>query len=288
LNNTVKCDIITGVYQEAQQMLLNGGDAKGWLMIIYRLPSTPSTSRVTVWKKIKELGAYLLQQSVYILPNLPHLKESVHLLKEQIHHLGGESKIIEITSLGEEQEKEVVAGFNSSREEEYTEVVKACNELLREIEEESKTEDFHFADLEENEKHIQRVRELLESVTSRDYFGSSLHDKAALLMTECQQKFDEFIHEVYSRDGMSLEDKKLSQETGKKYKERKSLSKDEMVSKTQEILCNLYKGSLVVGGKKVGALPDTVLMECEYRDQRDEKSMEITITWSSTRVGKKL
>ena len=62
-------------------------------MIIYRVPSTPSTSRVTVWKRVKELGAYLLQQSVYILPNLPDVKEAVNQLKEQIHHLGGESKV---------------------------------------------------------------------------------------------------------------------------------------------------------------------------------------------------
>ena len=76
-----------------------------------------------------------------------------------------------------EQEKEVIEGFNSNREEEYTEVIKACNELLQEINEESKTEDFHFADLEENEKHLQRVRELLDNVMERDYFNSTFRAK---------------------------------------------------------------------------------------------------------------
>ena len=120
------------------------------------------------------------------------------------------AKLIEIASLGEEQEKEVIAGFNRNREEEYTEVIKACNELLHEIEEESKTEDFHFADLEENEKHLQRVRELLESVAGRDYFGSPLQAKAVALMKECQQKFEEFSQEVFSREGIVSEDKKPS------------------------------------------------------------------------------
>jgi DNA-binding transcriptional regulator PaaX len=59
-----------------------------WIMIIYRVPTTPSTSRVTVWKKTKELGAYLLQQSVYVLPNIPEVNESVGRLKDLITHLG--------------------------------------------------------------------------------------------------------------------------------------------------------------------------------------------------------
>jgi DNA-binding transcriptional regulator PaaX len=136
---------------------------QGWLMIIYHVPSTPSTSRVTIWKRIKELGAFLLQQSVYILPNLPSVKATVNQLKEQVIHLGGECKVIEIASLGEEQEKEVIAGFNSNREEEYSEVIKVCNEFLQEIDQESGTEDFNFAHLEENEKYMQKVRELFDN-----------------------------------------------------------------------------------------------------------------------------
>jgi hypothetical protein len=147
-----------------QHMFADTNNNARWLMVIYHVPSTPSTSRVMVWKKVKELVAYLLQQSDYIVPNLPQVRDPVNHLKEQIHHLGGESKIIEIASLGEDQEKEVIAGFNTNREEEYVEVVKACNELLHKIEDESRAQDFHFADLEENNKHLQRVKELLDNV----------------------------------------------------------------------------------------------------------------------------
>jgi hypothetical protein len=262
-------------------------NTQGWLMIIYRLPSTPSTSRVMVWKKVKELGAFLLQQSVYILPDLPQVKKAISQLKEQIHHLGGESKVIEVASLGEEQEKEVIAGFNSNREEEYIEVVKACNELLREIEEESKTEDFHFADLEENEKHLQRVKELLDSVAGRDYFACSLQAKAAALLQECQQKFEEFSQEVFSREGMVGEDKKLLLEPGIKHKVRQSLSKNELVAKVQEIVSKLCTNELEVDGKKAGELPDVVGLEWEYIEQKGEKSLEIKIEWISLRTGKK-
>ena len=192
-------------------MLQNLIHDKGWLIIIYRVPSTPSTSRVTIWKRVKELGAFLLQQSVYILPNTPATKEALNSLKEQIQHLGGECKVLEIASLGEAQEKEVVTGFNSNREEEYTEVIKACKELSEEIDEESKTEDFHFADLEENEKHLQRVKELMDSVVNRDYFESISKSKAIQMVNECAEKFEVFSHEVFSREGIRYRHKKYTE-----------------------------------------------------------------------------
>ena len=268
-------------------MLSSNNNTRGWLMIIYRVPSTPSTSRVTVWKRVKELGAYLLQQSVYILPNLPRTKEATGQLKEQIHHLGGESKVIEIASLGEEQEREVIAGFNKNREEEYIEVVKACNELLREIEEESKTEDFHFADLEENEKHLQRVKELFDSVSARDYFGCPLRAKAASLMKECLSKFEEFSHEVFSREGIVEEERKPSLPVGKKYRQRQSLSKSELESKIQEIVRALRGHTLEVDSKKVDELPDNLVLEWEYAEQKADKSLQMKIEWVSARVAKK-
>ena len=78
----------------------------GWFIIIYKVPSNPSTARVTVWKKTKEMGALPLQQSVYILPNLHELKGALDRLKEQIQQFGGESRVIEITSLEQAQDKE--------------------------------------------------------------------------------------------------------------------------------------------------------------------------------------
>jgi hypothetical protein len=268
-------------------MLSDRTGSNGWLMIIYRLPSTPSTSRVTVWKRVKELGAHLLQQSVYILPNLPQLRDPVNRLKEQIIHLGGEGKIIEVASLGEDQEKEVVAGFNKNREEEYVEVVKACNELLHEIEAESRAQDFHFADLEENEKHLERVKALCDSVTGRDYFGSALQPKAVALMRECQQRFEEFSNEVFSRDGIVAEDRRLPLEGTRRHMRRLLLPKNELAARIQELMGHLVNSTLEVDGKRVDVLAETVALDLEYSEHKTEKTLQLRIEWTSLRTAKK-
>jgi hypothetical protein len=268
-------------------MLSTTKHTQGWLMIIYRVPSTPSTSRVMVWKRVKGLGGYLFQQSVYVLPDLPDIREAVTHLKEQIHHLGGECKIIEVASLGEDQEKEVIAGFNSNREEEYTEVIKACNELLQEIDEESETEDFHFADLEENEKHLQRVKELLDSIKSRDYFGSPLQSKAVELMEACHLKFEAFSHEVYSREGIDMEDKRLPVDTGKTHKKRYVIDRNTLRDKMNEIVSHLSAGGIEIDGRKTGELSHAVSLEVEYKELKNDKSIEIRIGWTDPSTGKK-
>jgi hypothetical protein len=251
----------------------------GWLMIIYRVPTTPSTSRVTVWKKVRELGAYLLQQSVYVLPNTPEVKESVGRLKELTVHFGGECKVIEIASLGEEQEKEVIAGFNKNREEEYTEVVKACEELLQEIDQESKAQDFHFADLEENEKHLQRVKELLEAVKNRDYFGSPLGGRALELIDECQKKFESFSQEVFSRDVVMNEDKRLAADAGFGHREEFTLSRSALSSRVQSIISDLERGALHLDKKAVGNLPESITLTAEFREHKSERLLLLTVSW---------
>jgi hypothetical protein len=255
----------------------------GWLIIIYRVPSTPSTSRVTIWKRVKLLGAFLLQQSVYILPNTTTTKEAISALKEQIQHLGGECKILEIASLGEQQEKEVIAGFNKNREEEYIEVVKACKELSQEIDDESKTEDFHFADLEENEKHLQRVRELLDSVIKRDYFEAEIRVKAIQLFNECEEKFATFSQEVYSREGIVTDDRKPPNilDTGTEFKQNSELERSELITRMRGIINDLDRDKLVIGTKIVGPLPGQMVLEWDYKENKEENILEIKVTWSN-------
>jgi hypothetical protein len=264
-------------------MLSDKMNTQGWLIIIYRVPSTTSTSRVTVWKKVKELGAFLLQQSVYLLPNLPGTKDSVNALKEQILHLGGECKVLEIDSLGDDQEKEVISGFNRNREEEYTEVIKACKELSQEIDEESQTEDFHFADLDENEKHLQRVRELLDGVIKRDYFESSFRAKASSLVDECEVKFGAFSHEVYSREGIISDDKKPSftLDIGTKHRQKLNYPRKELIMKLREIVKCLSHDSLEIGSKLVRPISGQSVLEWDYKETNQENTLEIKVHWSN-------
>ena len=51
-----------------------------WLLLAYKIPREPSASRVYVWRKMKQLGAVLLQDAVWVLPESARTREQFQWL----------------------------------------------------------------------------------------------------------------------------------------------------------------------------------------------------------------
>ena len=75
-----------------------------WLMLQHRVPTEPSVGRVMVWRKMKRLGAFLLQDAVWVLPATPTTREQLQWLAEEIVELGGEARVWEAhVAIGEDE-----------------------------------------------------------------------------------------------------------------------------------------------------------------------------------------
>ena len=64
-----------------------------WLSLAYKIPREPSANRVYVWRKMKQLGAVLLQDAVWVLPESPRTREQFQWLAAEITELGGEASL---------------------------------------------------------------------------------------------------------------------------------------------------------------------------------------------------
>jgi len=40
-----------------------------WVLLTYKIPREPTASRAYVWRKLKRLGALLMHDAVWVLPN---------------------------------------------------------------------------------------------------------------------------------------------------------------------------------------------------------------------------
>ena len=60
-----------------------------WLLIHYKLPNKPSALRVYVWRKLKRLGAILLNDAVWVLPDTPRTAENLQWLAAEIQEMKG-------------------------------------------------------------------------------------------------------------------------------------------------------------------------------------------------------
>ncbi len=94
-----------------------------WLLFLYKVPHDPSTGRVHVWRRLKRLGAVMLHDSAWVLPQLPSNLEQLRKLAKEIVDLGGDSLLWEAHLAGDEQEKTLLMRLTTSQSQAPVEVL---------------------------------------------------------------------------------------------------------------------------------------------------------------------
>lgn len=97
-----------------------------WVLLHYKIPREPSAPRVYVWRKLKRLGALLLQAAIWVLPATPRTREEFEWLAVEIGEQGGEASVWEghLTLAG--QDAALVRQFLAQVETEYAALLDAA------------------------------------------------------------------------------------------------------------------------------------------------------------------
>ena len=127
--------------------------APSWVLLVYKIPREPTSSRAAVWRKLKRLGALLLHDAVWVLPATPWTREQFQWLTVEIGELGGEAYLWESHLLLNGQADALVQQFGAR-------IDAAYQEILKELSQEE-------ADLVALSRRYQQVR-------AHDYFHSAL------------------------------------------------------------------------------------------------------------------
>ncbi len=131
--------------------------AHAWLLLLYKLPSEPTSRRVYIWRKLKRLGAILLHDAVWLLPDTAFTREQFQWLAAEIGEMGGEAWLWE-SRLG-------LAGQEAALVQQFVEQIDAA---YRAILNELKQEDCDLAALSRRYQQIKM----------EDYFHSELGRQA--------------------------------------------------------------------------------------------------------------
>lgn len=167
-----------------------------WLAISYTLPREPSRARVSIWRKLKKIGAVGMQQSMWILPANEKNRSLLNEVKGEVSQNGGEAFVI-VFSVDEDGKKIILEKFNAARNEEYGELLEQCGDFFREIDRETARKNFTFAEIEENEEELGKLRQWYEKIAARDSFGASFREKAESMLSKCTEVLDGFCEKVY-------------------------------------------------------------------------------------------
>jgi len=123
-----------------------------WVLLVYKIPREPTSSRATVWRKLKRLGALLLHDAVWVLPSTPWTREQFQWLAVEIGELEGEAYLWESHLLLNGQSDALAQQFQAR-------VGAAYQEILDELEQDD-------VDLVALSRRYQQVR-------AQDYFHSA-------------------------------------------------------------------------------------------------------------------
>lgn len=173
--------------------------SRQWLVIVYKVPSEPTRLRATVWRRLKGMGAVYLQNSVAALPASAAAERSLRKLRHEIVEMEGTAVLFAASALV--GESEVTARFSTARSDEYEEIVDRCQDFLGQVAKEHRANHFTFAELEENEVDLAKLKSWFASIVERDVLGSPGREEAVKALEECAEALQDYANRVFAEEG---------------------------------------------------------------------------------------
>ncbi len=106
-----------------------------WILIHYKLPNKPSALRVYIWRKLKRLGAILLHEAVWVLPDQPRTAEQVQWLVSEIQEMGGQAYSWRASAILEVDSESLMQQFNEQVEALYSDLLKQLGKSRADLQE---------------------------------------------------------------------------------------------------------------------------------------------------------
>lgn len=140
-----------------------------WLLLLYKVPPEPTANRVSIWRKLKRLGAVLLHDAVWVLPPSPRTLEELQWLAADIRERGGDAMLWEASLCQDGQDDELVRQFLIEVDSIYAEVL---------------------ADLERPDADLVALSKRYQQARLRDYFRSPLGQRARTVLLSAGGRTD--------------------------------------------------------------------------------------------------
>ena len=151
-----------------------------------------------MWRRLKGVGALYLQNSVAALPASPAAERALRTLRKEILDMGGTSFLLnsQVVAGG----ADVLAAFNAARDDEYEEIIDKCEDFRTQVAKEFTENHFTYAELEENEEDLNKLRSWFGKVVQRDVLSAAQREKAEKELESCARTLEEYANRVFREE----------------------------------------------------------------------------------------
>jgi hypothetical protein len=160
-------------------------EGQQWLLLLHQLPPKPAYFRVRIWRRLQDLGAVAIKNSVYALPAGEETREDFEWLLREIVDGGGEACICEAKMVDGLSDQDIRALFDEARDADYREIA----EEARAVAEASRNGDAVPEEARaEIPTKVKRLRKRLAQVAAIDFFGASGRQSAEGVVAEIEAR----------------------------------------------------------------------------------------------------
>ncbi|RAX45954.1 chromate resistance protein ChrB [Arthrobacter sp. AQ5-05] len=168
-----------------------------WVLIIPQIPSEPSRHRVAVWRQLRKAGAVPISSGVWALPVGPAFQPDLDRAGELCRKGGGTLAVIDASPRDESSAAMIRETFKAARIDEWSEFVADCGKFEAEIAREIQKRKFTFAELEEEEQSLDRLRRWYRDLKKRDVLELPEAQASDQRLRTCGAALDDYADRVY-------------------------------------------------------------------------------------------
>ena len=139
----------------------------GWLLTVAQLPTEDPASRMRVLRTLESLGAAVMREGVFLLPDTPANRQSLESLADYITKIHGSASVLQVNAVSPVQQVAFVRLFDRSAR--YENLIKTV-EALR--------VGFGHSDPSAISRVVHKQRREFESIAALDFFPNEARRRA--------------------------------------------------------------------------------------------------------------
>jgi len=164
----------------------NKAPGQEWILLVHQLPPHPTSLRVRIWRKLQKLGAVAVRNSVYVLPWGEKTHEDFQWLRQEIEAAGGEATVFRAGAVEGATDREIIALFRRTRDEEYAQVTAEMDGLTGTMREQKRGGHLSAGRISHYEAELDKLHRELERIVGTDFFDAPARPAALAAYERCR------------------------------------------------------------------------------------------------------